>query len=484
MSKPLPQLVPGAACLRCDVCCRFPDADSFLRPYFTRDEIARAVAAGMDPHAFPRSTGAQINLVKEAGGEGYLCPAFDPATNRCGIYEARPLDCQLYPLALMWDAAREEVLLGWDTKCPFMRDTVPAEIAAHAERVSALLEAEDVLDTLAAHPRLVGRFQDDVIALKSLPSVTARLTPRSTDARLNRLTAADAPRFHDALIRASLLGPEALAAYAFPYHYAWTSVLPYWWMETAHTFFLFAQSADGWFMPLPPLGTEPLERTAAEAFVLMDGWNGPSPVSRIENVMASQKNQLEPSRFRFVEKEGDYLYPATALSALAGDRYKSQRALCNRVTREHAVQIEAYGERDVDACRALYSRWATQKLLGSLDEAGRFLLEDAAAAHQRVLTESRHLNLQGTVARVDGTLAAYTFGYWLTPQTFCVLLEVADRALPGLAQCVFRETCRSAAAHGAVYINVMDDAGLPGLRDAKRAYHPAMTVRNWIMMGS
>src|SRR5437868_9945275 len=31
----LPQLVPSRTCLQCDVCCRFPDPDSSLRPYFT-----------------------------------------------------------------------------------------------------------------------------------------------------------------------------------------------------------------------------------------------------------------------------------------------------------------------------------------------------------------------------------------------------------------------------------------------------------------
>ena len=432
---------------------------------------------------FPRSSGGQINLVREAGAEGYLCPAFDPATNQCRIYETRPLDCQLYPLALMWDAAHEQVLLGWDTKCPFMRDTVPPVIAEHAARVTALLEAEEVLETLVAHPRLVGPFQDDVIALKTLPSVTARLTPGRPDSRLNRLTLADAPRFHEALRRARVLCPDALAAYAFPYHYAWASVLSYWWMEIEHTFFLFVQCPDGWFMPIIPLGSKPLDRTAAQAWAFMEEWNGSSPVSRIENVMAPQKTELERAGFRFVEKEGEYVYSAHALSALAGDRYKSQRALCNRVVREHAPRLEAYGPSDRPACTALYARWARQKQSGQLNEVGRLLLDDAAAAHEQVLVDSARLGLEGTIARVNGIVAAYTFGYWLTAHTFCVLLEVADREVPGLAQHIFRATCRSAAARGADYINAMDDAGLAGLRDAKRAYHPAKTVSNWIMVG-
>ena len=44
LPDPLPQFVPGSACFQCEVCCRFPESDSFLRPYFTRDEIGVAVA--------------------------------------------------------------------------------------------------------------------------------------------------------------------------------------------------------------------------------------------------------------------------------------------------------------------------------------------------------------------------------------------------------------------------------------------------------
>ena len=42
----LPQLVPSRICLQCDVCCRFPDPDSALRPYCTETEITRALAGG------------------------------------------------------------------------------------------------------------------------------------------------------------------------------------------------------------------------------------------------------------------------------------------------------------------------------------------------------------------------------------------------------------------------------------------------------
>ncbi|MCS6897927.1 MAG: phosphatidylglycerol lysyltransferase domain-containing protein, partial [Nitrospira sp.] len=481
--KTLPQFVPGSACSRCDVCCRFPSADSFLRPYFTDQEIIEAERRGLCRDYFPDRSGSQVNLVRDPQGEGYVCPAFDTVSARCRIYEARPLDCRLYPLALMWDEAHEQVVLGWDTKCPYLRETIPADIAAYAEQVARWLEAEPYLETIAAHSRLVGPFQDDVVVVRSLPLLTARLSgAKAAVPFLRMLTPADAPRLAQSLESSGFLRADALAAYAFPYHYIWTGRLPYRWMESSGTLFLFAESPDGWFMPLPPLGSRSLEETVDLAFELMRRWNGLSPANRIENVMAPQKSLLERKGLRCRQKEGDYLYRAAPLAMLRGGNYRSQRALCNRVEREYPVRARLYQEKDEPGCLALLSRWVEQKRAGFLDEAASLFLEDAISAHTLALAEYERIGLSGTVAvSKDETIMAYTFGYWLTPSTWCVLLEVADRSIPGLGQWLFRETCREVVAQGAVFINAMDDAGLPGLRAAKRHYHPTMLVENWIV---
>ncbi|MDH5641598.1 MAG: phosphatidylglycerol lysyltransferase domain-containing protein, partial [Nitrospira sp.] len=316
---------------------------------------------------------------------------------------------------------------------------------------------------------------------RSLPQLTARVMRRPVSSPLRALTCADVPRFARALEQARVLGRDTPAAYAFPYHYIWTTQLSYRWMEFRDTLFVCAQSPDGWFMPLPPLGPDPLEDMAGKAFDLMRQWNGLSPVSRIENVTAFHKTVLERIGLQCRQKEGDYVYSAEALAALAGDRYKSQRALCNRVEREQTLAVEPYHERHRGGCLALLERWSRQKEAGLLDEMGALLLQDAEKAHGLVFAEYEQIGLSGTVAMAQNRVVAYTFGYWLTPQTWCVLLEVADRSIPGLAQWLFRETCRLAVAQGAVSINAMDDAGLPGLRAAKLAYHPTSIVESYVI---
>ena len=117
-----PQIVPSHVCLSCEVCCRFPEPNSSFRPFFTELEIQKAITLGIDATYFSNITGSQVKGIPNPYGEGYLCPAFDPETSHCRIYDVRPLDCQIYPFVLMWDQDRQTVYLAWDTKCPFLID--------------------------------------------------------------------------------------------------------------------------------------------------------------------------------------------------------------------------------------------------------------------------------------------------------------------------------------------------------------------------
>jgi len=190
---PGPQVVPSTVCFRCEVCCRFPEHDSVLRPYFTADEIQQAVTHGVTPTSFPDYRGSQVEVVPHPTDEGFLCPAFDPVTHHCRIYEVRPLDCQLYPFVLMWNEQRDTVVFGWDTLCPFLlkqasgdtpfkgeeppESTLEPSIALmeQARAMVAYLESKEVLNTLSDHPQLVTPFQPDVVVLQRLERLTATL---------------------------------------------------------------------------------------------------------------------------------------------------------------------------------------------------------------------------------------------------------------------------------------------------------------------
>lgn len=471
----LPQIVPSQTCVTCEVCCRFPERDSFLRPYFTPQEIARAVARGVDETRFPHPDGCQIDVVPHPDGEGFLCPAFDPITSRCTIYEGRPLDCQLYPFALMWDAQRQHVVLGWDVKCPYVRDAPSAEMIAAVDDLAGLLESDDTVGTLAEHPRLIGRFQDDVVIVRRLDRVTRALRDDVEAVFLHPLTVSDRPRIQAAIASARPELPVPLAAFSFATHHLWHSILNYSWAEIVGHLCLFASSHDGIFMVLPPLGPGPLHQPLHQAMRYMRMRNGGSAVSRIEHVPAEYHDEIAGLGYRLAPSGADYIYRVDDLINLCGDRYKSQRAACNRFEREHDSACDPYRAEDRDACLSMHSLWREQKERAGLNEWERLLLNDSSVAHDAVLSEHQSIGLLGVTVKIAGTVRAYTFGMWLKPHVFCIVLEVADRTVPGLAQYIFREFCRTVKEQGAVFINTMDDSELPRLANSKRLYHPVAT---------
>jgi len=484
VGQSLLQIVPSTACVQCDVCCRFPERDSFLRPFFTREEIQGAVTAGLPPGLFPTDEGAQIDLVPNPVGEGYLCPAFDPATSHCRIYDARPLDCRLYPFALMWDAERAHVVLGWDTKCPYMREAPSSLVDEAAASVAEWIEQDERLATLARYPRLIGRFQDDVIPLRTLARVTECLQQGKRPLRRQALTVQDRGHLEAALALSPAFQETPLAAASFAYHYLWRHRLTYTWAELEGHLCLFAQSPDGIFLALPPLGEGPIEKAVTEAFRVMREWNGDSAVSRIDNVPEACLTELRALGYEVLEKEPDYLYAAADLVDLAGEAYRSPRAACNRFMREQGGVLEPYDPRDRTACLSLFQEWREQKQRMGPDAWADALLADAAGAHETALSLPTELGLTGAVVRVGGRIRAYTLGLWLNHTVFCVLLEVADRDIVGAGAFVFREFCRQALAKGARWINTMDDSGLPGLAKAKHWYHPARLLPNYVVTES
>lgn len=175
------QIVPSKVCFSCDVCCRFLEQDSFLAPIFTQAEMAKAIANGIDANLFrPTADGksAQAKLISH--GDMYICPCFNPETSECTIYPIRPMDCQLYPFALMYNRERTQVVLGVDMICPYGEAEIQTEaFQNYIDYVADYLESDTVVETIAANWQLIGPHQETVIIVRALEKLTLarRKTP-------------------------------------------------------------------------------------------------------------------------------------------------------------------------------------------------------------------------------------------------------------------------------------------------------------------
>jgi len=275
------------------------------------------------------------------------------------------------------------------------------------------------------------------------------------------------------------LGDQPLAAYSFPYHFIWRDLFSYEWMDLEGHFCLFATNADGTFLALPPVGPDPCGPVMTRVFALMAERNRVSGVSRIENLPGDFTERCRSRGYHVRPEAGDYLYRRRDLVALTGDPYKSQRALYNHCVKHAAPTVRGYQPADRPACLDLFQRW--QDGITKEDPAAfaRAMAADAALAHRVALQHAGDLGLLGLVAEIEGRLAAYTLGYPLSDSVFCILFEIADRDVRGLAQYIFREFCRSLSRFEC--INAMDDSGLEGLRRAKQSYHPERIVPSYIV---
>jgi len=75
---------------------------------------------------------------------------------------------------------------------------------------------------------------------------------------------------------------------------------------------------------------------------------------------------------------------------------------------------------------------------------------------------------------------AYTFGYALGPDIFCVLFEVADVAVHGLPVFIFKEFCRDPEVEKFSFINTLDDAGATNLTQSKLSFRPEAVIAAYV----
>ena len=171
----LEQIVPSKVCFSCDVCCRFLEHDSFLAPVFTQAEMEKAIAYGVDANVFrPTVDGksAQIKLIPH--GEMYICPCFNPETSECTIYPIRPLDCQIYPFALMYNQDQTQIVLGVDMICPYSETEIQTEaFQRYIDYMANYLESDSIVESIAANWRLIGPYQETVVIVRALEKLTS-----------------------------------------------------------------------------------------------------------------------------------------------------------------------------------------------------------------------------------------------------------------------------------------------------------------------
>jgi len=293
---------------------------------------------------------------------------------------------------------------------------------------------------------------------------------------LNKLSLRDQKLFN----RYFDLIPQELAAFSFTNIFIWRTLYTIEWTVIEQSLCVFFRDAVGCFMYLPPLAAgKPRPGAIQQAFAIMDKINKNRDISRIENITQEDLVHYRSLGYICHEKYPDYLCLRSDLACLRGNKFKSQRAAYNYFIKHNNYDARRFGLADRRDCLSLFNLWVKERKAQCNDDLYCGMLEDNRKVIKAALVNYKQLGLEGIVVRVNKEIKAFSFGYRLNYNTFCILYEITDLAIKGLAQFIFRQFSQELKDYK--YINIMDDSGLENLRKTKLAYKPVRLMPAYIV---
>jgi len=274
------------------------------------------------------------------------------------------------------------------------------------------------------------------------------------------------------------LSPHSLSSFSFVNIFAWRDFFDFFWVMIEDNLCLFAKNEIGCFMYLPPLGKRVSSSLIDICFKIMDKGNLNKNISRIENIEEESKHSFKKLGLNLRQKDSEYLYQTKKLINLSGNSFKPKRASYNYFVKNYDFEICEFNPKLKAKCLKLYKNWARERKEKYKDTIYQAMLEDSFLANWVCFDYYKTLNLDSLVVKIKKEVKAYSLGFKLNSETFCILSEVTDLSFKGISQFIFREFCRK--EHNFKFINAMDDSGLKNIKQAKLSYRPQKLIRSYI----
>jgi hypothetical protein len=217
------------------------------------------------------------------------------------------------------------------------------------------------------------------------------------------------------------------------------------------------------------LGKKKDAQLIREIFKILNEFNKNRIISRIENVEEKDISFYQRLGYDIKEKYPDYLYLREDLINLKGNRFKSKRASVNYFVKHYKFRCLDFSLKYKGSCLRLYKDWMDERRIKFSDKIYQGLLLDSFKM-LKLLLDYPQLGFKGYIVEVDGKIKAFSLGYPLNEETFCILYEITDLKIKGLAQFIFYYFSKNLSDYK--YINTLDDSGLENLRKTKLSYHP------------
>lgn len=271
---------------------------------------------------------------------------------------------------------------------------------------------------------------------------------------------------------------SAMSSQHFVSLFAWADFFNYDVVERPSGLFVFAHSDDGCFNVSYP--HHQIDRDDIQwCFDLMRECNGASNVGRIEHVDEQYLDVFSEESFIRHERPVEYIYERDHIAALSGNVYKAKRHDVNVFTKQYDARYREYQPTDKEACLTLFDEWSAERKARYADRIYQSMLDENRVVHERLLTHADRLGLDVRVVEVDGRIAAYTAGFVLNEQAYCIYVEVASLAITGLPVFIFHKFCQDKALKPYRFVNCMDDFAMDNVKKAKLSYQPSNLLASY-----
>ncbi|MCU0641895.1 MAG: phosphatidylglycerol lysyltransferase domain-containing protein [Candidatus Margulisbacteria bacterium] len=221
---------------------------------------------------------------------------------------------------------------------------------------------------------------------------------------------------------------------------------------------------------LEPLGRHELPATVRTMF---------RHIGRISRVSPGFASLLPPAEFALapLRNQFDYLYLRQEIAELKGRKFDGKRNHLKRFQAKHPdYQFVPLTVGYKNEALALFEKWF--KIREESRYFPRLAYISQKGAINAAFTLFDRLKLLGGVLLVDDQFQGFTLGSQINPETVSVHFLYVDPELPGGFPAVLWAACNN-CYRGFKYIDLEQDLGIPGLRQAKLSYQPHQLVEKY-----
>lgn len=188
---------------------------------------------------------------------------------------------------------------------------------------------------------------------------------------------------------------------------------------------------------------------------------------------AETLKNLFPDKFEYIEERDrfDYVYSVKELIELSGKKFHKKKNQVNNFIKKYNWEYVRYNGKDIIELLKLQQLWCdinrcSEDLWLSNEEAGII----------KAVENFEKLKFRAGAIKVDGEIAAFSFGEHVSSDTVVIHIEKGDSRFDGVYQ-MMNNIFLKEEFSDMTYVNREEDLGIEGLRQAKMSYNPVKLVK-------